>query len=133
MKDDSHKAYEEMNQLKERNKDLQEKVNEMENYLKKHGLKWIGNKIEGKINEKQIKKEIKDSKFHYRLPSEIDFATIQRRILDLNSGLEAEGFGTEIYQEKGVHKFKKSEHLPIAFYSNGIVIKGYNFYSYKSK
>lgn len=45
MKEDSHKTYEEMNQLREKNKDLEAKVNEMETYLKKHGLKWVGNKI----------------------------------------------------------------------------------------
>ena len=69
----------------------------------------------------------------YRLPSEIDLATIQRRVAELNAGLEAEGYGTEVYNEKGIHKLRKTEHLPIAFYSNGICIKGYNFYSYKSK
>lgn len=41
--------------------------------------------------------------------------------------------GTEVYQEKGVHKFKKAEALPIGFFSNGIAIKGYKFFSYKSK
>lgn len=61
----------------------------MEEYLKKHGLKWVGNKLEGKLDDKNIKKEIKQSKYAYRLPSEIDFATIQRRIMDLNSGLES--------------------------------------------
>ena len=32
-----------------------------------------------------------------------------------------------------MHKFKKSEPLPIGFYSNGIAIKGYKFFPYKSK
>ena len=32
-----------------------------------------------------------------------------------------------------MHKFRKAEPLPIAFYSNGIVIKGYNFFPYKAK
>lgn len=45
-----------MNQLREKNKDLEAKVNEMETYLKKHGLKWVGNKIQGNINDKEIKK-----------------------------------------------------------------------------
>lgn len=41
--------------------------------------------------------------------------------------------GTQVYNEKGVHKFRKAQNLPIGFYSNGIAIKGYNFYPYKSK
>lgn len=41
--------------------------------------------------------------------------------------------GTEVYQENGVHKFRKAEPLPIGFFSNGIAIKGYNFFSYQSK
>lgn len=69
----------------------------------------------------------------YRLPSEIDLSTIQRRVEELNAVLQEEGRGTEIYNERGVHKFKKAEYLPIGFYANGIVVKGYNFYSYKSK
>ena len=41
--------------------------------------------------------------------------------------------GTEVYQENGVHKFRKAEALPIGFFSNGIAIKGYKFFPYKSK
>lgn len=41
--------------------------------------------------------------------------------------------GTEIYQENGVHKFRKAEPLPIGFFANGIAIKGYKFYSYQTK
>ena len=44
-----------------------------------------------------MKKDIANSKHNYRLPSEIDLATIQRRIQDLNAGLHSEGQGTEIY------------------------------------
>lgn len=51
----------------------------------------------------------------------------------MNGGLQAEGQGTEIYQENGVHKFRKAEPLPLGFFSNGIAIKGYKFYPYKSK
>lgn len=30
----------------------------MEGYLKQYGLKWVGNKIDGKLNDKAIKKQI---------------------------------------------------------------------------
>jgi UBX domain-containing protein 11 len=41
--------------------------------------------------------------------------------------------GTEVYQENGVHKFRKADPLPIGFFSNGIAIKGFRFFPYKSK
>ena len=41
--------------------------------------------------------------------------------------------GTEVYQENGVHKFRKADPLPIGFFADGIAIKGFNFFSYKSK
>lgn len=133
MKEDSGKTYEEMQGIKKKNEELEKKVTEMEAYLKQYGLKWVGNKVEGKLNDKAIKKEISDSKYPYRLPSEVDIGTLKRRVDELNAGLLTEGMGTEIYSEKGVHKFRKAENLPIGFYANGIVIKGYNFYPYKSK
>lgn len=51
----------------------------------------------------------------------------------MNGGLHSEGMGTEVYQENGIHKFRKAEPLPVGFFSNGIAIKGYNFFSYQSK
>lgn len=41
--------------------------------------------------------------------------------------------GTEVYQENGVHKFRKADALPVGFFANGIAIKGYKFFPYKSK
>lgn len=38
-----------MKALEAENNELKKKVEEMENYLKKYGLKWVGNKIEGKL------------------------------------------------------------------------------------
>ena len=59
----------------------------MEAYLKQYGLKWVGKKIEGKLDDKGIKKEISESKHAYRLPSEIDIGTLRRRVAELNAGL----------------------------------------------
>lgn len=105
----------------------------MEEYLKKYGMKWIGNTIEGKLDKEKMKKDIANSRNNYRLPSEIDIGTIQRRVEELNGGLHAEGEGTEIYAENGVHKLRKAEPLPMAFFAEGIAIKGFNFYPYKNK
>ena len=52
----------------------------MEEYLKKYGLKWVGNKIEGKLEHEKMKKDIKNNHLLYRLPSEIDINTIARRV-----------------------------------------------------
>ena len=92
----------------------------MEEYLKKNGLKWVGNSIQGKLNHEKIKKDIKNSKHNYRLPTEIDIGTIRRRVEELNGGLHSEGYGTEIYVENGIHKFRKAQALPLSFYGNGI-------------
>ena len=105
----------------------------MEDYLKKYGMKWVGNSVEGKLDKEKMKKDIANARNNYRLPSEIDIGTIQRRVEELNGGLHSEGHGTEIYSENGVHKFRKAEPLPIAFFADGIAIKGMNFYPYKSK
>jgi len=52
----------------------------MEEYLKKYGMKWVGNGPEGKLDKEKMKKDIGNAKNNYRLPSEIDIGTIQRRV-----------------------------------------------------
>jgi hypothetical protein len=52
----------------------------MEAYLKKYGLKWVGNKVQGQLEHQQMKKDIKKGNYQYRLPSEIDINTIMRRV-----------------------------------------------------
>jgi hypothetical protein len=41
--------------------------------------------------------------------------------------------GTEVHKENGVHKFRKAEPLAMGFFGNGIAIKGFKFFPYKSK
>ena len=57
-----------MKTLQAENTELKKKVEEMEDYLKKYGLKWVGNKIQGKLEHQQMKKDIKKN-YNYRLPS----------------------------------------------------------------
>lgn len=48
MREDSEGAYKKYEELEKKNEALQDKVNKMEEYLKKYGMKWVGNgKIEG--------------------------------------------------------------------------------------
>lgn len=48
-RDNATQEYEKMKQMQAENEDLKKKVEEMEGYLKKYGLKWVGNKLEGKL------------------------------------------------------------------------------------
>jgi hypothetical protein len=105
----------------------------MESYLKNYGMKWVGSSAGGKLDKDKMKKDIANAKYNYRLPSEIDLGTIQRWVEELNAGLLAEGHGNEIYSENGVHKFRKAEPLPLAFFADGIAIKAVNFFPYKEK
>lgn len=105
----------------------------MEQYLQKYGLKWVGNKIEGKLEHEKMKKAIAKGNYQYRMPREIDINTVMRRVEELNAGLHSEGMGTEVYAENGVHKFRKAEGLPMGFFANGIAIKGLKFFPYQSK
>lgn len=52
----------------------------MEKFLKSYGLKWVGNKIEGKMDKDKLKKDLEKPKYNYRLPSEIDIRTVAVRI-----------------------------------------------------
>lgn len=59
----------------------------MENYLKKYGLKWVGDKMQGQLDQENIRKAIAKGNYQYRLPKQIDINTIARRIQELNAGL----------------------------------------------
>ena len=71
-----------------------EKVEEMEKFLKSYGLKWVGNKMEGKLDKKQLDKDLKQPKYNYRLPSEIDIRTVATRIDELNLNMHSEGISS---------------------------------------
>ena len=45
MKEDSSQEYEKMKTLKNENEEMKKKIEQMEVYLKKYGLKWVGNKL----------------------------------------------------------------------------------------
>jgi|JI6StandDraft_1071083.scaffolds.fasta_scaffold01045_22 hypothetical protein len=107
----------------------------MEKFLKSYGLKWVGNKMEGKLDKKQLDKDLKQPKYNYRLPSEIDIRTVATRIDELNLNMHSEGISSsEVYKDKdGIHKIRKADPLPIGFFADGIAIKGYPFFSYKTK
>ena len=52
----------------------------MEEYLKKYGMKWVGNNASGKLDKDKMKKDISNARNNYRLPSQIDIGTIKRRV-----------------------------------------------------
>jgi len=55
-----------------------------------------------------------------------------RRVEELNIIMEKDGVTEIVKDEFGIHKFKKMDNLQIGFYSNGISMAGYPFYSYGS-
>lgn len=69
-----------MEAIKNENNQLNKKIQQMESYLKKYGVKWVGYNVQGKLDHESLKNDIKKPKFNYRLPAEIDIGTIQRRI-----------------------------------------------------
>ena len=80
LREDSPKELEKMNSLQAENAELKGRVKEMEEYLKKYGLKWVGNKVEGKLEHEKMKKAIAKGNYQYRMPREIDINTILRRV-----------------------------------------------------
>lgn len=80
MRENSDQKYQEFKELKQKNQELEKKNQHMEEYLKKYGMKWVGNSADGKLDKEKMKKDIANAKNNYRLPSEIDLGTIQRRV-----------------------------------------------------
>ena len=68
-RDNASEEYEKVKNIQVQNEEMKKKVEEMQNYLKKYGLKWVGTKIEGKLQHEQMKKDIKKPNYQYRLPS----------------------------------------------------------------
>jgi hypothetical protein len=64
------------------------------------------------------------------LPAEIDTAILTRRIEELNFIAEKQRVVTN---NCGMREFKSLDPLPIFFFKNGIIMKGFDFYPYHSK
>jgi hypothetical protein len=54
--EDSAKKYQQMQELKKKNQQLSKKVTEIEGYLNQYGIRWVDNRLEGKLNDKAIKR-----------------------------------------------------------------------------
>ncbi|KAM3144402.1 hypothetical protein pb186bvf_003566 [Paramecium bursaria] len=123
----------EIKKLKEENLQLQQKVFEMEKFLLKYGIKWVGDK-DADQKMKQIVSDVSQPKprFNYQLPKEISIDVIQKRIDELNFIMEKDGVNQIVKNANGMHQFQKMESLPIGFYQNGIAMKGFKFFSYGS-
>ena len=55
-----------------------------------------------------------------------------RRVDELNYIMEKEGATEIVKNAQGMHQIKKMDPLAIGFYSNGIAMQGFKFYSYGS-
>jgi len=120
------------------NKRLKKQAQEMENFLADYGLKWVGTEgseqNKGDFNKEAAMRDIEVDQSVYRcnLPQEIDMVIMERRVQELNILIESDG--PRVVKEKGgIHKFKKHEDIPITFFKNGLLMKGFPFRPYSSK
>ena len=125
-----HKKYLDL----ERERDQYKKqTEEMKQFLKDYGLKWVGNdsKAEGEFDSEAVHQEISHQgpSYRNRLPPEIDTEILTRRIEELNFIAEK----NKVENKHGVNKISKHDHFPIWFFKNGLVLKGFPFYPYYSK
>lgn len=107
----------------------------MTKFLSDYGLKWVGGEggqREGQFDSAAINKELDFQAPQYRsnLPKEIDTDVLQRRIEELNFIAEKQRMVT---MRPGMKGFKVHDDVPIFFFANGLMIKGFNFYPYYSK
>jgi len=129
---------EETLKLKAENDKLKKQVQEMEKFLADYGLKWIGSENNKErrrsFDINSVNKDLEHAKPHYRtsLPKEIDMVVVTRRVEELNM-LAAHDGEDVIVKIDGAHQFKKREPLPIAFFKDGMIIKGFPFYKYSAR
>lgn len=112
-----------------------QQVKEMEKFLSDYGLKWVGGEggqREGKFDGKAINEELnfKGPSYRNNLPKEIDTEVLTRRIEELNFIAEKQRIVT---CKQGMKAFKLLDDVPIFFFANGLMIKGFPFYPYYSK
>lgn len=108
---------------------------EMEKFLADYGLKWVGGEggqRQGEFDSKAINEELnfKGPSYRNKLPKEIDTEVLTRRIEELNFIAEKQRIVT---CRQGMKAFKMLDEVPIFFFSNGLMIKGFPFYPYYSK
>jgi len=113
LKNDSNalkKLYEEKNTLERTNEELKE-------FLTQKGLKWVGrNKKMPVVIERK---------------PQLNLDIVAKRIEELN--IIAERDASPFVEKDGAYVLSKVDPLPIGFYSNGVIIKGYDFHDYNSK
>lgn len=87
---------------------------------------------EGAFDAKAINEELnfKGPSYRNNLPKEIDTEVLTRRIEELNFIAEKQRIVT---CKQGMKAFKMLDEVPIFFFANGLMIKGFPFYPYYSK
>lgn len=105
---DKQPYVEEIERQKVENLELKKRINEMEQFLNKYGVKWVDRNakdVEPKM--KQMLDDVNQPKpvFNYHLPKEISIEVIQRRIQELNYVIEKEGANQIVKNVNGMHQF----------------------------
>lgn len=90
---------------------------------------------EGQLKIDQLNSQLDQQKPFYNknLPKEVDLALIHRRIEELNYIQLKEGNDEIVMDRDGIARFKKKEPLLIAFFKNGVILKGSPLFTYGSK
>ena len=104
----------------------------MKKFLHKYGVKWVGNKPEGELDTRALDQDLSgsDPRYRYNLPHEIDIRVLARRVQELN--IIAEQDAGRWVAQGNMRQFKALDSVPIFFFQNGLVLKGFPFRPYSS-
>mmetsp|Transcript_26762 Transcript_26762/g.48241 ORF Transcript_26762/g.48241 Transcript_26762/m.48241 type:complete len:407 (-) Transcript_26762:22-1242(-) len=108
------------------------KTEEMEKFLLKYGLRWVGEQPEGELDVATMQQDLsgQEPRYKFQLPNEIDIRVIQRRVTELN--IIAEQDAQRWVPDGKVRKLKTPESVAILFYQNGLILQGFQFKPYSS-
>jgi hypothetical protein len=111
---------------------LQSKVAEMEQFLLKYGLRWVGDQPEGEIDTARLQQDLSgsDPRYKFQLPHEIDIRVLQRRVQELN--IIADQDSSRWVADGAIRKLQAPDPVPIIFYQNGVILQGFQFRPYSS-
>lgn len=125
-------AHHTIEELQSENRTLRTQVDEMKQFLHRYGVKWVGNQPQGELNTKQLDLDLGSSepRFRYNLPQEIDIRVLARRVQELN--IIAEQDAGRWVAQGNMRQFKPLEPVPIFFFQNGLILRGFPFRPYSS-
>jgi len=119
-------------ELQADNQALHGQIEEMKQFLHRYGVKWVGSQPQGSLDTQLLDQDLggAEPRFRYNLPQEIDIRVLARRVQELN--IIAEQDAGRWVAQGNVRQFKPLETVPIFFFQNGLILKGFPFRPYSS-